>query len=50
MIQFYCIVQQWCGDSAVYQSTKDGNITIHPEKRFKGPEGTNPLWTHMTAN
>jgi len=37
-------------DSAVYRSTKDGNVTIHPEKIYKGPEGTSPLWTHMTAD
>jgi len=33
-------------DSAAFQSTKDDDITIHQEKRFKGPKGTNCLGTH----
>jgi hypothetical protein len=30
------MVQQWCerNQSAVYQSTKDGNSTIHQEEKF----------------
>jgi hypothetical protein len=35
---------------AVRQSTKDGNSTIHMEVRFKGPEGTSPLWTYITVD
>jgi hypothetical protein len=40
------MVQQW----SIYQSTKDGNSTIHPEERLKGPKGNNPLWTHFAAD
>jgi hypothetical protein len=40
-------VQQWCDRTqlSVSQSTKDGNSVIQKEKRFKGPKGTNHLWT-----
>jgi len=31
--------------TAVYKSTKDVTVPF-TQKRFKGPEGTNPLWTH----
>ena len=37
-------------NSVVYQSTKDGDSTIHQEKRFKGPTGTNPLWRQTAAD
>jgi hypothetical protein len=33
-----------------YQSTKCGDSTIHPDKIFKGPEGTIPLWTHIAGD
>lgn len=33
-------------DSALYQSTKDGDSTIHPNERFKGPERANTLWIY----
>jgi len=34
----------------VYESTKDGDTTIHPEKIFKEDEGTNPLWIHTATD
>jgi len=37
-------------DSAVYESTKDGDTNIHPEKIFKEAEGTNHLWTHTATD
>jgi len=33
-----------------YQSLKDGDRIIHQEERFKWPEGTSPLWTHIAAD
>ena len=36
-------------DSAVYESTKESDTTIHPEKKFKEDEGTNPLWIHIAT-
>ena len=35
-------------DSALYQSTKDGDSIIHPNERFKGPERTSTLWKYTT--
>jgi hypothetical protein len=34
----------------VYESTKDGDITIHPKKIFKEAEGVNPLWIHTATD
>jgi hypothetical protein len=35
-------------DSALYQSTNDGESIIHLNDRFKGPERTNTLWKYTT--
>ena len=36
-------------NSAINQSTKDGDSAIQKETRFKGPKGTNHLWTWTAA-
>jgi hypothetical protein len=48
---FYRRPWVWYNSSVIglsYQSTKRGDSTIHPDKRFKGSEGTTPLWTHYS--
>jgi len=45
-------MEQKCCDGIQlsYQSTKDGNSSIHKEEGFKGPEGANPLCKHIAAD
>jgi hypothetical protein len=40
------VLQQWCETTHLpINPQKKGDISIYKEEKFKGPKGTNPLWS-----
>jgi hypothetical protein len=42
--------QQWCDRTELFINPQKMVIVPFTRKRFKGPKGTNTLWTHIAAD
>jgi len=48
--EVFNIVQQWCDQTPSSINQQEMVTVPFTEDRFKGPKGTNPLWTHTAAD